>query len=270
MSFGGAGADREDGAARRICLVAESARVAGSERERVVLLHGFGGTHRAWDQVLAHLPAERYRSLALDLPGHGRQVDAPRPITFDGCVASVLDRGLERFVLVGYSMGGRIALHVALAAPERIERLVLISTTAGIEDPAERVFRREHDRRLADEIEGDTIEMFSERWRAQPMFAEDPRGVDRLARADQARNRPEGVAAALRGIGTGEMAPLWERLSELGMPVTVIVGDRDVKFHALGRRMAESVADGTLVLARGGHVLPIESPTAIVDALEGH
>jgi 2-succinyl-6-hydroxy-2,4-cyclohexadiene-1-carboxylate synthase len=247
--------------------VAESARVAGSERESVVMLHGFGGTHRAWDQVLAHLPAERYRSLALDLPGHGRQVDAPRPITFDGCVASVLDRGLERFVLVGYSMGGRIALHVALAAPERIERLVLISTTAGIEDPDERARRRDADRLLAREIDAGSIEDFVARWRAQPMFAEDPPGVDALARADQSRNRPDGIAAALRGVGTGEMQPLWERLRELRMPVTVVVGNRDVKFHSPGRRMADLLPHATLVIVQGGHVLPLENPTAVAEAI---
>lgn len=247
--------------------MAESERVAGSERQSVVLLHGFGGTHRAWDRVLAHLPAERYRSLALDLPGHGELADEPGPITFGACVASVLDRAPERFVLVGYSMGGRIALHVALAAPEQIERLVLISTTAGIEDPNERARRRDADRRLAQEIDEGSIEDFIARWRAQPMFAEDPPGVDGLARADQSRNRSDGIAAALRGVGTGEMQPLWERLCELRMPVTIVVGNRDVKFHSPGRRMADLLPHATLVIAQSGHVLPLENPTAVAEAI---
>ncbi|MGH2912562.1 MAG: alpha/beta fold hydrolase, partial [Solirubrobacteraceae bacterium] len=166
--------------------------------ENLVLLHGFGGTHRAWDRVTGCLSAERYRPLALDLPGHGDQVDAPRPIDFEGCAASVLERSPERFVLVGYSMGGRVALHVALAAPERVSGLVLISATAGIEDDAERAERSERDRRLADEIEEGTIERFVDRWRSQAMFADDPPEVDVLARADQLRNRPNGIAAALR------------------------------------------------------------------------
>jgi 2-succinyl-6-hydroxy-2,4-cyclohexadiene-1-carboxylate synthase len=237
--------------------------------ESVVLLHGFGGTRRAWDGVLAHLPAERYRPLALDLPGHGDQADAPRPITFDGCAASVLERSPGRFVLGGYSMGGRIALHAALAAPERIERLVLISTTAGIDDAAERARRRERDRRLAEEMEKGSIEDFIERWRAQPMFAEDPPGVDGLARADQSRNRPDGVAAALRGVGTGEMQPLWERLGELTMPVTIVVGKRDLKFHSPGRRMAELFPQATLAVVRGGHVLPLENPGIVGEAIVG-
>ncbi len=235
--------------------------------ESVVLLHGFGGTRRAWDGVVAHLPAERYRPLALDLPGHGEQVDAPRPITFDGCVASVLDRSPERFVLAGYSMGGRIALHVALVAPERVARLVLISTTAGIDDPLERGQRRERDHRLAEEIEKGPIEDFVERWRAQPMFADDPPEVDALARADQWRNRPDGIAAALRGVGTGEMQQLWERLRALTMPVAIVVGDRDTKFHALGCRMAELLPHATLTIAPGGHVLALENPAAVAEAI---
>lgn len=244
-----------------------SERPSQSELENLVLLHGFGGTHRAWDRVVGHLPAERYRPLALDLPGHGDQVGAARPIDFDGCVASVLERSPERFVLVGYSMGGRIALHVALAAPERVSGLVLVSATAGIEDGAERAARRERDRRLADEIEQGKIERFVDRWRAQAMFAEDPPEVDALARADQSRNRPDGIAAALRGVGAGEMRPLWDRLHELTMPSAIVVGERDTKFHAPGRRMGELLPRATVTVVNGGHVLPLENPLAVSQAI---
>lgn len=235
--------------------------------ESAVLLHGFGGTRRAWDGVLAHLSAERYRPLALDLPGHGEQVQAPRPITFDRCVASVLDRSPEHFVLAGYSMGGRIALHIALAAPERVTRLVLISTTAGIEDAAERARRSSADRRLAKDIERHPIEEFVARWRGQPMFAEDPPEVGVMAGADQSRNSTDGVAAALRGIGTGEMQPLWDRLSELRMPVTVLVGERDLKFRSLGERMAARLSHASLLIVPGGHGLPYENPGAVAAAI---
>jgi 2-succinyl-6-hydroxy-2,4-cyclohexadiene-1-carboxylate synthase len=237
--------------------------------ESLVLLHGFGGTHRAWDGVAGHLATERYGPLALDLPGHGDQVDAPRPIDFAGCVASVLERSPERFVLAGYSMGGRIALHVALVAPERVSRLVLVSATAGIEDDGERAVRRERDHHLANEIEKGTITRFVDRWRSQSMFAEDPPEVDRLARKDQLRNRPDGIAAALRGVGTGEMRPLWGRLDELTMPVEILVGERDLKFHAPGRRMAELLPRSTLTLLPGGHVLPLECPAAVAAAISG-
>jgi 2-succinyl-6-hydroxy-2,4-cyclohexadiene-1-carboxylate synthase len=231
--------------------------------ETVVLLHGFGGTHRAWDGVIDHLPPERYLPLALDLPGHGAHADAPRPISFAGCVEHVLVRAPERFALCGYSLGGRIALHVALAAPERISRLVLVSTTAGIEDASERAERSAADHRLADELERVPFEDFVERWRTQPLFADDPAEVGALAREDQRRNRPDALATVLRGIGTGEMTPLWDRLSELTMPVTVIAGERDAKFQALGRRMVDLLPGAESIVVPGGHGLPLESPAAV-------
>ena len=217
--------------------------------------------------MIERLDPERYLPLALDLPGHGEAEDAERPITFAGCVAAVLAAAPERFVLCGYSMGGRVALHVALAAPKRVSRLVLVASSAGIEDDAERAARRVADHVLADELERIPFEEFIERWRAQPLFAEDPPEVGELARADQRRNRPDALAAVLSGIGTGEMAPLWDRLGELEMPVTVVVGDRDAKFTALGRRMVGLVAAGELVVVPGGHGLPLESPGAVVDAV---
>lgn len=238
----------------------------------LVLLHGFGGTRRTWEGVIQALDdrssaAERRRPLALDLPGHGANADAQRPITFAGCVRYVLAQSPERFVLCGYSLGGRVALHVALTAPERVARLVLVSSTAGIEDPAERARRAARDRGLAARLERDGIEDFLASWRAQPLFARDPPAVDELASADYRRTPPDALAAVLRGIGTGEMQPLWERLPELSMPVTVLVGERDAKFARIGRRMAELVPNGRLTFVPGGHRLPLESPQALVQAL---
>ena len=240
--------------------------MALNRRESVVMLHGFGGTGRSWDDVIAHLPPN-YRSLPLDLPGHGDQLEAPRPISFDSCVKSVLERSPERFVLAGYSLGGRVALHIALAAPERIERLVVISTTPGIVETKERTARRKLDRRLADEIEEGTIKQFSDRWRGQAMFAEDPTEVDRLARAEHARNRPEGLAASLRGVGTGEMKPLWDRLEEIKMPTTVMSGRRDRKFVRVSERMVTIIPDALLRVVGGGHCLLLECPRQVAAAI---
>jgi 2-succinyl-6-hydroxy-2,4-cyclohexadiene-1-carboxylate synthase len=236
--------------------------------EGLVLLHGFSGTHRAWDQVLALLDHERYRPLALDLPGHGEATGSPRPITFASCVAAVLEEAPERFVLVGYSLGGRVAMHVALEAPERIERLVLVACSPGIEDAEERAARRESDEALARDLERVPFEDFIEGWRTQPLFAADPPEVGALARADQRRNDPDALAAVLRGLGTGEMQPLWDRLGELRMPVTVLVGERDAKFQAIGRRMVDVLADAELVVATGGHGLALENPAAVVAAIQ--
>ena len=236
--------------------------------ESVVLLHGFSGTRRAWDGVAAALDPERYLPLALDLPGHGQAAEWEGPITFAGCVQHVLERSPARFILCGYSLGGRVALNVALATPERVTQLVLVSCSPGIEDSAERAERRRSDHRLADELERVPFEEFIERWRTQPLFADDPPHVGELARADQRRNRPEALAAAMRGIGTGEMEPLWGRLHELTMPVTVVVGDRDAKFRALGRRMAGLLPDAEMAIVPGGHSLALENPTAIASVLD--
>jgi 2-succinyl-6-hydroxy-2,4-cyclohexadiene-1-carboxylate synthase len=241
----------------------------GRVSEDLVLLHGFGGTRRAWDGVIAALPPGRLRALALDLPGHGASAGAPRPITFVGCVEHVLERSPERFALCGYSLGGRVALHVALAAPERVARLVLVSSTAGIANARERAARSGRDRLLADGLERDGIESFLASWRAQPLFADDPSEVDELACADYRRNPVDALAAVLRGIGTGEMAPLWERLSELPMPVTVLAGERDGKFVEQGRRLVELLPGAELVVVPGGHRLPLESPGALARVVAG-
>ncbi len=235
--------------------------------ESLVLLHGFSGTGRAWDGVVERLRPESYRPLALDLPGHGENTDLAAASSFDSCVADVLARSPARFALCGYSLGGRVALHVALAAPARVTRLVLVSTTAGIEDPHERAQRREADRRLADELERAPFEQFIERWRTQPLFAGDPPAVQALAREDQRRNSPQALAAVLRGIGTGEMEPLWDRLGELQMPVRVVVGERDAKFRAIGERMIGSISHSEIVVVVGGHVLPLEDPDRLAGLL---
>jgi 2-succinyl-6-hydroxy-2,4-cyclohexadiene-1-carboxylate synthase len=171
-------------------------------------------------------------------------------------------------VLCGYSMGGRIAQHVALAAPERIERLVLLATTAGLADEAERAARRADDERLAAFADGATIEQFADRWAAQPLFAGTPPAAARIWRDDLLRNDPRALAAVLRAMGTGAMAPLWERLATLTMPATVLAGAGDPKFVALGERLAAALAKAELVVVPGaGHGLPREAPDAVVAAL---
>jgi len=262
------------------------------DAETLVLLHGFAGTSRAWDGVLAHLPAERYRPLPLDLPGHGSQAAGAGgvgiqetgvegagvkeagvektglgEIHLDQAVASVLRRSAPSFALCGYSLGGRIALHVALAAPERVSSLTLIASGPGIEDAGERAERRAADRALADEIELGSIERFAERWCAQPVFAGDPPEVEALARADYLRNDPPSLAASLRGLGQGELPSLWGRLGELAMPVTVVAGERDAKYQTIANRMAAMIPRARVEIVDGGHRLPLESPAQVAAAI---
>jgi 2-succinyl-6-hydroxy-2,4-cyclohexadiene-1-carboxylate synthase len=236
-------------------------------RETLVLLHGFAGTGRAWEPLVASLDAERYTALAPDLRGHGAAATL-RPVSFEAVVGDVLALAPERFALCGYSMGGRIALQVALAAPERVKRLVLVSTTAGIEDEEARARRRAADERLAGELERDGLGTFSERWLTGPLFAADPPAAQALARADIARNDAGGLAAALRGIGTGAMEPLWDRLGELAMPARVVVGEHDAKFRTLGQRLASALPGAQpAVIPGAGHALPRVAPRALAAAL---
>lgn len=229
-----------------------------------VLLHGFGGTGRAWDAVRAETEAEL---VTPDLPGHGER-SGERPVTFDGCVEAVLGEAPGQFVLGGYSMGGRVALHVALATPARVRGLLLAATTAGIDDAGERATRAAADGLLAERTAGGSIDDFIAEWTGLPLFARTPPEPARMWREDIARNSPQGLAAALHGIGTGVMEPLWARLRELPMPAVVLAGERDARYVELGRRIAAELPQGRFELVPdAGHGLPREAPAAVAGAL---
>lgn len=232
----------------------------------LILLHGFTQTGRSWAGVTAAL-GERYRSFAPDLPGHG-DAAGRRPATIDACVAYLRALPFEGFTLCGYSMGGRVALHAALALPGRVARLVTIGATPGIADDRERSERARSDAALADRIERIGVETFAREWAEQPIFASQPRGVAEIAHRDRLRNTPEGLAASLRGMGTGVMTPVWDRLGELSMPVTLVAGEHDEKFRAVAERMAGSIPQAEVVVVPGtGHAVHLEEPTAVAAAL---
>lgn len=234
--------------------------------EEAILLHGFTQTGRSWAAVRAEV-GERYRCFAPDLPGHG-DMAWRRPCT-PGAVAAYL-RAVPSpsYVLCGYSMGGRLALRAALDNPGRVSRLVLVSCGPGIADAGEREARLKDDMALADRIESIPLERFVDEWAAQPIFAHVPRGVAGLAREDRLRNVPEGLAAALRGMGQGATEPMWDRLAELTMPVTILAGERDEKYRALAAAMAQKLPNAHVVTVRGaGHALPLEKPEVVAGAL---
>ena len=237
-------------------------------RRPLILLHGFTQTRQSWRQTIAALP-HGYRALAPDLPGHGHAAER-RPASFAACTAYVRALAPGPITLAGYSMGGRIALHAALALPGLVERLVLIGASPGIADQREREARRRADDALADRIEQIGIEPFAAEWGSQPLFAGQDDRVAAAAHADRLRNTPAGLAAALRGLGTGVMPPLWGRLGELGMPVTLVVGERDEKFRAIAERMAAALPDGEVaVIAGAGHAAQLERPEAVAAAIAG-
>lgn len=228
----------------------------------VVLLHGFTQTRASWDPVVAAL-GERYRAFALDIRGHG-SASARLPVTLEAVLDDVAALAPKRFTLVGYSMGGRIALHAALRMPEQIERLILIGASPGIADPDEREARLEDDGRLAAEIERMSIAEFAQRWAQTPVLAGQPPAVLAAAQADRLRNDPAGLARALRGLGTAALSSLWERLPRIVVPVTLIVGERDEKFRAIAADMATKLPDAKVIVVPGaGHAVHLEAPDAV-------
>ena len=165
-------------------------------------------------------------------------------------------------------MGGRLALALALRRPERVRRLVLVSASPGLADEEERAARRAADEALADRIEAIGAAAFAREWAAQPLFAGQPDAVTALAHEDRLRRSAAEHAAQLRGLGTGVMPSLWDRLEELAMPVTLVVGERDAKFRATAERMHERLPDATVVIVPGaGHAAALENPGAVATAL---
>jgi len=232
----------------------------------LVLLHGFTQTGRSWQPVL-HALAGRYRAIAPDLPGHGEFAER-RPASFAACDAYVRVLADAPITLAGYSMGGRIALHAALSLGPRVRRLVLVGASPGIADPAERAARAAEDAALAARIEAIGLEAFAREWGAQPLFAGMPRGIAEIAHADRMRNTAAGLAAALRGLGTGVMPPLCDRLGELTVPVELLVGERDEKFLAIAERMAAALTHARLHVVPGaGHAAHLEGPEAVAEII---
>jgi 2-succinyl-6-hydroxy-2,4-cyclohexadiene-1-carboxylate synthase len=232
---------------------------------RLVLVHGFTQTGACWAPVLDGL-GPRSAATVVDAPGHGGSAQV-RADLWAGADLLVATGG--RAVYVGYSMGGRLALHAALARPELVEGLVLVGATAGIDDPSARARRRAQDERRAAHLEDVGVERFVDEWLAGPLFAGLSAAVD--CRAARRTNSVEGLASSLRLAGTGAQDDLWPRVHELAMPVLVVAGAHDRKFTALGRRLAATIGPSATfaTVAGAGHSAHLEQPAAFVALLEG-
>lgn len=226
----------------------------------LILLHGFTQTRQSWRRTATALRS-RYRVLTPDLPGHGQA--AHRTPSFDATTAYI--RALapeEPFTLAGYSMGGRIALHAAFNL--NLTRLILIGASPGIQDAQQRAQRRKHDDELADRIEAIGVEAFAREWGKLPLWDGQSERTRAAAYADRLRNTPHGLAQALRGLGTGAMDPLWDRLPDLKTPVLLVTGERDAKFHAIAQQMLERLPNAQHVTIPGtGHAPQLEDPDAV-------
>lgn len=252
--------------------MSERGRALTGRSAPAILLHGFTGSARAWDApLLGRLGAAGLGVRALDLPGHG--VDAGRDEPADFELDATLDRIAARTppgaLMIGYSMGGRIALHFACSRPSCLGGLVLESSSPGLETEAERARRRTDDDALAECIVERGMAWFVDRWEELPLFATQRRlspDVRSAVRRGRLANDPHALAAALRGLGTGRLPSLWEALPNLAVPTLVMAGALDRRFVEIGRRMVERLPHGRLeVISGAGHRVHLERPDAWVD-----
>jgi len=223
----------------------------------VVALHGFAQNSRCWGPLANEL-AHAHRVTLPDTPGHGDAADSSDMDCPAGADALATACGAGAWL--GYSMGGRLALHVAIAHPTKVDSLVLIGGTAGIEDAAARAERAAVDVARAERLEDVGIVAFMDEWLAMDMFS----GLPIWARFDDERatNTVTGLCGSLRHAGTGSMTPVWDRLAALTMPVLCLAGERDPSFVAIAGRLAEEIGDNATVsvVADAGHALHLEQP----------
>ncbi len=247
---------------------------------RIVLVHGFTQNCRCWEP-LASLLAVDHEVVLVDAPGHGQSFHDEVDLVEAGRL--ILEAaGSRPGTFVGYSMGARMLLHAALCesvlsesvppvvlGDSVIERLVLIGATGGLETETDRIARRQSDEELASALEAQGLGSFLDRWLAMPMFAS--LSAESASREARLGNRAAGLAASLRHCGTGTQKPLWDRLHELVLPVSVVVGTEDKKFGPLASRLVSAIGDNAaLVEISGGHAVHLESPELLLPRLASH
>ncbi len=235
----------------------------------LVLLHGFTGSVENWTPHAAVF-GQQYLTISIDLLGHGR-TDAPTNVdrySMEACANDIVEI-LQKYVsepvnLLGYSMGGRLALYLAVKHPSWFRTVILESSSPGLESQTERQKRVASDEQLAADIERDGIEAFVRRWEQIPLFSSQeklPGEVQTSLRQQRMENNPVGLANSLRGMGTGAQPSLWSDLSTLDLPLLLLAGELDQKFVGLGREMSAVAPRATFkIVTDAGHTVHLEQP----------
>ncbi len=241
-----------------------AAEVAGpDDGPRIVFLHGFTQTANSWKPIAEHFVATGHECIVVDLPGHAGSTHVRADLRRAADMIAAIG---DKATYVGYSLGGRAALHVALLYPNVTQRLALIGANPGIDSDDERARRRESDDELIARMEEVGLEAFLQEWAALPLFGGRPLGP--LEMQDRLRNTVEGLSGSLRLAGTGAQGSLWPRLREFNMPVLAMAGERDEKFTAIARQIADTVPRGVFASIPGAaHSAHLEHPQAVVAAI---
>jgi 2-succinyl-6-hydroxy-2,4-cyclohexadiene-1-carboxylate synthase len=231
---------------------------------RVVLAHGFTQTLASWQAVGERL-ARRFQVVRVDLPGHGGS-GGVRAGFAEAAARLGATGGAGAYV--GYSLGGRLCLRLALDRPDLVAALVLVGTSPGIAEAAARAERRAADEALAAELERDGVDAFLDRWLAGPLFATLPAAA--AGRAERLANTAGGLAWALRRLGSGAQEPLWDRLAGLRPPTLLVAGARDAKFGAIAGQMAAATGGRARValVPAAGHAAHLERPAEVAALVE--
>lgn len=235
----------------------------------MVLLHGFTGSARGWCEF-GRLLAAKFTTIAIDIVGHGDS-DSPASIeryrmeqVAHDLVEAARRAGFPRATWLGYSMGGRTALHVAAAHPEAVDRLIVIGGSPGLATQAERTARIAADEELADRIEREGVPAFVDYWENLALFATQrrlPQEIQDEVRAGRLRCNPRGLANSLRGMGTGAQAPLFDQLGGFTFPVLLMAGAEDAKFSGIAREMGAAIPDSHVeIVPEAGHASQLEQP----------
>ncbi len=240
------------------------------EGEPLLLLHGFTGSGEDWTPFLEDWK-NNHQLLIVDLPGHG-QTQCPDDLENYSMEATVyaLDQILnelkiESAFVLGYSLGGRVALSFAMTYPSRVKELILESSSPGLATEEERLDRQQRDNRLADRILEEGIQAFVDYWEAIPLFQTHLTYLSSEQRArlhvSRLNNSELGLANSLRGIGTGVQPSWWENLNQFEVTTTLIVGQLDAKFVKIAEEMFRLLPDGELVVIEdAGHTVHLEQP----------